>query len=136
MEYLKNNLSKFILILLLVFAGLYMYIGNNDRSTHLNSDNVKYTTGEIIDFGWGAKSPPSFTFIFYVNDKKIKSYYSIVNELATTIDNETAKKQYIGKKYLVKYSTTKPKYNIMDLSKPIPDSLSKCIRCSWATPPF
>lgn len=118
------------------FAGLYIYIGVNDRFTHLNSDNVKYTTGEIIDFGWGAKTPPSFTFIFYVNEKKIKSYYSITDELAMTINNDIAKKQYIGKKYLVKYSTQKPRYNIMDLRKPAPDSLLKCIKCSWINPPF
>jgi hypothetical protein len=24
----------------------------------------------------------------------------------------------------------------MDLKKPVPDSLFKCIKCSWDTPPF
>ncbi len=136
MNYLRKNLSKILLISFILFAGIYIYLGHKDRVTNLNDGKIKFTIGVIVDFNWGAKSSPWFTYEFYIDDKKHVGRYDIVNELATVINNEEAKSKYFGKKYLVKYSTHKPKYNEMYLNKPIPDSLHQCVKCSWDTKPF
>jgi hypothetical protein len=65
----------------------------------LNEENVRYTVGEITDFKYEAKSPPVFTITFLIDKKKTNEYYSIVDELAMTINITNTKNEYYGKKF-------------------------------------
>ena len=76
------------------------------------------------------------TYVFYVEGNKREGRYDIPNKLSQTINEETARNKYFGRKFVVKYSREKPKYNFLFLNKPIPDSLENCKSCKWKEPPF
>ncbi|WP_179020838.1 hypothetical protein [Winogradskyella forsetii] len=137
MDWDKEKIWRIILVTVIILSGLYMYFGYKDRVEHLKSNNVKYTTAEIIDFNWGAKSPPVFTFIYFIEGQKNKGYHSIDDDLRIEINSKIAKEEYFGKRYILRYSIEKPKkYYELLLDKPLPDSLKYCINCGWDKIPF
>ncbi len=131
----KKKLFNTIMILLFVALVGYLYFGIQYRNNLMKDENVNYTIGNVIDYEFGAKVAPWFTFNFYVDEKIWEGEYSI-NDTLRRKSSSYLKRKYIGKKFFVKYSIIKPKFNELYLYKPVPDSLLDCVKCAWEEPPF
>ena len=127
---MKNDkIGNLLLVAFLVFGGIYIYWRIQDRNEKLNNEKIFYTVGKIIDYKQGAKVSPSWVFEFYDGEK--------IREVSNFMDDNLSGKshsdwkQYIGKKFFVKYSAIKPKYNEIYLDKPAPDSIIECNKCKF-----
>jgi len=67
-------------------------------------------TGVITESNTGARTPPSFKFVFIVEGKKYEGRHSIVTKLGQKSSKELL--QYVGRKYKVCYVVEDPgKFN-------------------------
>lgn len=130
----KKLWIKAILLGFIISVGFYMYFGSKYRNRLLNEEPTYYTVGEIVGFQRGAKVSPWFIYYFYDGQDLRKGTYSINNSLRKESDSYL-RRTYVGKKYLIKYSASSPRFNEMYLNIPIPDSLWNCEKCTWAILP-
>ena len=130
-KYIKEN-DYTLVVLFVILVGSYIYFSNIYRKKSLNSE-VNYAIGTIVSHRIGARVPNWFVFEFYVDNKVYSGRYDIVGN--SKIDS-IKKKEYYGRKYLVKYSVGKVKYNEMYLNKPLPENFKDCVKCNWKEPPF
>ncbi len=118
-----------------MMIGFYIYFSSEDREQYLSDEkNIGFAIGEIIDFEIGSRVPPWFTYIFNSGKGVTEGSYDLYDSLRNA--SMTYQKSFIGRKFLVKFSKEKPKYNEMYLDRPIPDSLMNCSDCVWSKPPF
>lgn len=115
----NKNITFVIIILLLIFIVIRTFIGFAERSNSLKDENVKITIGRITDFKHGGKVSPWFYYEFKFNDKSIINQQYIEGDLRKK-DNKKLR-EYIGKKYFVKFSIEKPKYSELYIEKPVPE---------------
>jgi hypothetical protein len=128
----KRFVINIIAIAILIGAVAYMLILNSQRRESLAGE-INYTIGEIKEYKIGPKSR-MFIYNFEIDLNKIEGHFSIDEKFRKKYDFKM--KPFIGKKFLVKYSVDKPKFNEMYINKPIPDSLLNCKFCIWSKPPF
>ncbi|SHH39696.1 hypothetical protein [Winogradskyella jejuensis] len=131
----RENKKYLFFVCVVTIIVIYIFASVQDRANRLVTSKVNYTIAEIIDFNWGYKTSPYFTYNFQIDGKIQKGSYNIVDELALKINNDLSK-NYIGKKYFVKYSYEKPKYSELFLYRKVPDSLKNCFECIWETKPW
>jgi len=131
----KKITASIVMLFVLISCGIFFYLGNRDRNTYLNNKPVLYGIGTIVEFQRGAKVAPWFTYEFFYGEDKYIGKLPITSELRK-LNNSVIQNRFIGRKFLVKFSLNKPKYNEMDITKPIPDSLLGCVKCNWEISPF
>lgn len=116
----------------MVIAVVYMFTLNYQREKFLAKE-VHYTVGEITEYKVGPKSR-MFIYFFKVNSDSIEGHLSIDENFRKKFNYEM--KEFEGKKFLVEYSIEKPKFNKIEIEKPIPNNLLDCDTCVWSEPPF
>lgn len=131
----KKRIENVVIISLITGFGLYMYFGNKISKEYLYNKEQSYGIAEIILFKRGAKVAPWFVYEFELDGVKYEGDYDMTGDTLRGYSNEFLR-QYIGRKYLVRYSVEKPKYSELYIDKPIPDSLLDCTDCRWDKPPF
>lgn len=127
-----NRILDIVSIVAIIGAVLYMILFNQERKTALKGD-LNYTIGEITNYKIGTKSEV-FIFYFKVNSKTYKGKFYVDNLFKKKYDYKM--KSFIGKKFLVKYSVEKPKFNEIFIHEKIPDNLINCNNCVWKSRPF
>ncbi len=111
-------------ILLFLSAGFYFFFGIKERTEMLEGNTV-YTIAKITSVVFGPRTAPAYTFTFKYNKKSYESVFSLAgNSLRSA--SKKIRNEKIGKHYLVKFSTLKPKYNELILDKIVSDSLVNC----------
>ena len=129
----KEKLFNIISILIFTFVVAFFYIRKSKREKFLSSNDVMYSIGKITGVQTGAKVSPWFVYEFY-NGKDFEISQKYLPDSLSSKYSSIIKKEYVGKKYLIKYSIEQPIYNEIYLNKPIEDSLTNCLKCTWPTP--
>lgn len=125
MEMMRNKKKSFrIIFISIVLLFIVFVVYKNKQRIELLNGDVSYEIGKIISFKQGASVNPWFEYEFYIGDIKYKGKYDILGDLRKN-QSKLYNKKYVGKYFYVKYSKTKPKFNEMDVNKPVPDSIVK-----------
>ncbi len=131
MIFLKKN---WIYLLLVCFI-IYLFLISTFRTEKLNSNNVIYTVGKVVDIDYSGKvGGYSFVFEYYIDDIKNTGR----NFVKKNINNYNQKKlleKYRDSCFLMKYSSDYNKLYEINIDIPVPDSLYNCNYCSWTILP-
>ncbi|WGK63897.1 hypothetical protein [Croceiramulus getboli] len=132
----KKNIFDSVVFIIVLSLFLYFYFGTQRRHDLLTNGPVSYTIGEITELERGAKVTPWFTYKFHINSNEYEGAYGLAKKPYLSVQLNDSLIDYIGRKYLVKYSLQNIKFHELDLDKPVPDSLINCFKCNWNKPPF
>lgn len=130
-DHFKRNWTYYfggVIFFSILFYGLYK---EYKYSLYYNDPEVeiRYTIATITGFEPGAKSPPYFEYIFFVNGKKYKDSYSLTGTLRKKSSLEL--KSYLLRKFFVKYPVKDPQYSRLIINKPVHEEKIEIPDSGW-----
>lgn len=133
---IKSEIATVISIsILLGFAIVFFYKNTKRVEIQKTKENILYTTAKLTDFKKGYKTIGNLYFE-YIDDKGIlKESSTFPPHLIRNKPYSFFKNNYLGKSYLMQFSTEYSWYTELFLDYPVPDSLVNCKDCFWKEKP-
>jgi hypothetical protein len=140
-DFLIKNKLNIISILPFIGVFIYIYFGMKDREKYFDNGKTLYTIGEVVHYKDQGKIGSSIGYTFFLDGIMIESAGDLGDPLKNSIykefgyNFEKMQKLVIGKKFFVKYSVEKPRYNQIYLSKPVTDDFQYYEGQTWEVIP-
>jgi hypothetical protein len=140
-DFLIKNKLNIISILPFIGVFIYIYFGMKDREKYFDNGKTLYTIGEVVHYKDQGKIGSSIGYTFFLDGIMIESAGDPGDPLKNSIykefgyNFEKMQKLVIGKKFFVKYSVEKPRYNQIYLSKPVTDDFQYYEGQTWEVIP-
>ena len=100
----------------LVVLLIWIFNLNQDKKNAM-SDETSITVGQILKYEVVPRSPDRFIYSYKVNKVNYKAGFLLTDQLNRI--SEDSLKKFLGRRYEVEYSVSKPEFSELLISKPV-----------------